>query len=167
MKTILLIVGLALGALLVWWRFVRVARPAFPPLQIDDDDPLMATAMQKARDTLDRFLGLYAQPHRGARCKVPFLTSSGVREYLWAEVRKVAGSDAELLYLTPPVTHTGRLERIHTHPLAEVVDWQIELADGSYRGGFTMRAMFVRGREQWGTLPPELEAEEKKYGDEA
>jgi hypothetical protein len=26
-----------------------------------------------------------------------------------------------------------------------------------------MRVMFVRGREQWGSLPAELEAEEKKY----
>ena len=151
----------------MWWRFVPVARPAFPPLPFADDDPLMATARQQARDTLDRFLALYAQPHRGTRCKVPLLTSAGMREYLWAEVRKIVGSNVELLYLTPPVTHTGRLERIHTHQLADVVDWQIELPDGSYHGGYTMRAMFVRAREQWGALTPALEAEEKRYRDEA
>ena len=69
----------------------------------------------------------------------------------------------EVRYLTPPVTHTGRLERLHTHPVSDLVDWQVELESGKYAGGYTMRVMFVRGREQWGSLPPEVEAEEKKY----
>ena len=61
------------------------------------------------------------------------------------------------------MTHTGRLERLHTHRVADLTDWQVELPSGRYAGGFTVRVMFVRGREQWGSLPPELEAEEKKY----
>ena len=69
----------------------------------------------------------------------------------------------EVRYLRPPVTHTGRLDRLHTRAVADLVDWQVELPSGAYEGGFTMRAMFVRAREQWGTLPKELEAEEAKY----
>ena len=95
--------------------------------------------------------------------KVPFVTSSGVREFLWADLRKLGADDMEVLYLTPPVTHTGHLERVHTHPIADLVDWTVVLPDGQHLGGYTMRVMFVRGREQWGRLPPELEAEEKKY----
>ena len=165
MKTALVVAVVAVVVLYVWWRFLRVARPAFPPLQIDDDDPLMAQAFQRARTTLDRFRTLYAGPHRTARCKVPFVSNAGVREYLWATVRELRPSEVEVLYMTPPVTHTGRLERVHTHPVADIVDWQVELPDGRYAGGYTMRAMFVRGREQWGRLPPALEAEEKKYVD--
>lgn len=163
MRTALAIALGLLVALWVWWRFIRVARPAFPPLAIAEDDPLMRSAMQRARETMDVFRTLHGQPHRDARLKVPFLTNGGVLEYLWAEVRTISGADVEVLYLTPPVSHQGRLERIHTHPLTDAVDWHIELPDGSYRGGFTMRVMFIRGREQWGSLPPELEAEEEKY----
>jgi uncharacterized protein YegJ (DUF2314 family) len=163
MKTALVLAAVALIVLSVWWRFFRVARPAFPPLQIDDDDPLMAEAFQRARTTLDRFRTLCAEPHRIARCKVPFVSNAGVREYLWATVRELRTSEVEVLYTTPPVTHTGRLERVHTHPVADIVDWQVELPDGRYAGGYTVRAMFVCGREQWGSLPPALEAEETKY----
>jgi hypothetical protein len=41
----------------------------------------------------------------------------------------------------------------------------IQLPSGKYAGGYTMRVMFVRGREQWGGLPPQLEVEEEKYVD--
>jgi hypothetical protein len=160
-NAVVLVAG-AVIVLLVWWRFFRIARPAFPPLQIPDDDPLMADARRQAQATLDRFRGLYGSANHKARLKVPFVTTAGVCEYLWAEVRELGAEDAEVLYLTPPVTHTGRLDRIHRHPLSEIVDWQVELPDG-----FTMRVMFTRGREQWGGLPAELEAEERRYGHEA
>ena len=163
----LFVVGVLVVAVVVWWRFFHIARPVFPPLEIADNDPLMAEANRKAQRTLDRFRGLYADLNQNARVKVPFVTSAGVREYLWAEVRELGEEDAEVLYLTPPVTHEGRLDRIHRHPLSEIVDWQVELPDGSYRGGFTMRVMFRRGREHWGSLPPQLEEEERRYGDEA
>jgi uncharacterized protein YegJ (DUF2314 family) len=164
---ILVIATAVVVALWVWWRYFRIARPRVPPLELSDDDPLIAQAMEKARATIGQFRSLYSQPHRGARCKVPFHTSSGVCEYLWAEVRKLGTTDVEVLYLTPPVTHEGRLERVHTHAVADIVDWQVERPDGRYSGGFTMRAMFIRGREQWGQLPPEVAAEEKRYADEA
>jgi uncharacterized protein YegJ (DUF2314 family) len=127
----------------------------------------MAEAIERARGTLDQLRHLHSAPNTSVRVKVPFLTSAGVRELLWADVRRLGEEDVEVLYLTPPVTHTGRLERIHVHPIADVVDWQVELPDGAYRGGFTMRVMFTRGREQWGSLPAELEAEERRYAREA
>jgi len=147
----------------IWWRFFHVARPKFPPLAIAPDDPLMREAMAKAKETAAWFRELAAQPNRGIRVKVPFISSSGVTENLWAEVLSFRDSQMEVRYLTPPVSHTGRLERLHTHEVSDLIDWQVELPSGRYAGGYTMRAMFVRGREQWGSLPPQLEAEEKKY----
>ena len=147
----------------IWWRFFYIARPAVPPLSIAPDDPLMREATSKAKESIARFRELAAQPNRGIRVKIPFVSSSGTTEFLWAEVLSFRDSQMEVRYLTPPVTHTGRLERLHTHPVSDLEDWQIESESGKYAGGFTMRVMFVRGREQWGSLPPELEAEEKKY----
>ncbi len=164
---VLAIATVVAAAAWIWWRYFRVARPLVTPLRLPDDDPLIAQAMERARATIEEFRILCSQPHRSASVKVPFLTSSGVCEYLWAAVRELGSSHVEVLYLTPPVTHQGRLERVHSHAMTEIVDWQVERLDGSYRGGFTMRAMFVRGREQWGHLPPEVAAEEKKYADEA
>src|SRR5262245_7198252 len=137
------------------------------PIPISDDDPEMLAARRRARDTLGEMRLLHSQPNSGVRLKVPFVTSSGVRELLWAELRDLRAEDAQVLYLTPPVTHTGRLERLHVHPLWDVVDWQVELPDGRYRGGFTMRVMFARHREKYGQLPAGREAEEKRYLAEA
>jgi uncharacterized protein YegJ (DUF2314 family) len=159
----LIIPSLIVAVVFIWWRFFHIARPAVPPLFLDPDDPLMREAMAKAKESITRFRELAAQPNRGIRVKIPFVTSSGTTEYLWAEVLSFRDSQMEVRYLTPPVTHTGRLERLHTHPVSDLVDWQIESESGRYSGGFTMRVMFVRGREQCGTLPPEVEAEEKKY----
>jgi len=159
----LLIFAIIVAAAFIWWRFFHIARPAVAPLAIAPDDPLMLEATSKAKTSLARFRELASQPNRGIRVKIPFVSSSGQTEFLWAEVLSFRDPQMEVRYLTPPVTHTGRLERIHTHPIADLVDWQVELESGKYAGGYTMRVMFVRGREQWGSLPPELEAEEKKY----
>jgi uncharacterized protein YegJ (DUF2314 family) len=150
-------------AVFIWWRFFYIARPTIPPLSILDDDPLMSDAITKAKDTIPYFRELAAQPNRGMRVKIPFVSSSGTTEYLWSEVLSFRDSQIEVRYLTPPVTHTGRLERLHTHPVSDLVDWQVELESGKYAGGYTMHVMFLRGREQSGSLPPELEAEEKKH----
>ena len=168
-KTMRILIVIALGLagavalLFVWWRFFYIARPEVPPLSIAPDDPLMKEAVVKAKESIPRFRELAAQSNKGIRVKVPFVSSSGTTEHLWAEVLSIRDSQMDVRYLTPPVTHTGRLERLHTHPVADLTDWQVELPSGRYAGGYTMRVMFVRGREQWGSLPPELEAEEKKY----
>lgn len=158
-----IVILLIVAVVFIWWRFFRIARPKFPPLAIAPDDPLMREAIANAKETIPRFRQLAAQPNRALRVKVPFHSSSGTTEYLWAEVLSFRDSQMEVRYLTPPATHTGRLERLHTHAVGELVDWQVELESGKYAGGYTTRAMFVRGREQWGDLPPEILAEEKKY----
>jgi uncharacterized protein YegJ (DUF2314 family) len=137
--------------------------PQFPPLSISDDDPLMKEAEKKARGSIEQFRSLVAEYPSSGRVKVPFQTNAAQTEYLWAEVRKLNDRDVEVLYITPPVSHTGKLERIHTHSIDDIVDWAIKLPNGNFVGGFTMRVMFKRGREQWGSLPPDLAAEESKY----
>lgn len=163
MKIIVVIILTVILVRLAWWWFVGRNLPLFPPLAINDDDSLMIEARCAARASIDSFKEFLSKSNKGARVKVPFITSSGQREYLWAELRDLREDKMEVLYLTPPVTHSGYLERIHIHPIDELADWQIETESGQYHGGYTMRVMFQRGREQWGSLPAELEAEEKKY----
>lgn len=147
----------------VWWRYFRIDRPEMPPLSLPADDPLILEATRKARESMGRFRALLREPHKTAHAKVRFVSSSNEVEYLWSECRALRETEIEVFYTTPPVTHSGRLERLHTHPLGDLVDWQIERSDGLYEGGFSMLVMFERAREQWGGLPPELEALERRY----
>jgi uncharacterized protein YegJ (DUF2314 family) len=160
---IALVVILLLAAAYLWWRYLYVARPAVPPLTLRPDDPLIAAARAEARATVPKFRALLAEAHRGARVKVAFHSNAGVTEFLWAEVLSLDETQMAVRYLTPPVTHVGRLERLHLHKLNELEDWMVELPSGRYVGGFTMRAMFTRARQQWGELPPALADEERRY----
>ena len=146
-----------------WWWFIGRNIPKYPALEINDDDPLMLESMEKAKSTTNQFLELLSDKYSEAQVKVPFTSSSDVIEHLWAEVLEVKKNVLSVRYYTPPVTHEGKLERIHEHNIAEIEDWVVILENGKIHGGFTQRVMFKRGREQWGELPPELSEQESRY----
>lgn len=133
------------------------------PLVMEPDEPLMLEAISAARGSLDEFRRLMAADNRGARVKVPFRTDTGADEQLWADVLAVVDPDVEVHLTTDPVSQRGSFAKVRRYALTDLLDWQVELPDGRYAGGYTMRAMFRKGREQWGTLPGTLEAEERRY----
>jgi uncharacterized protein YegJ (DUF2314 family) len=164
MTTIIFLVLAAFLLWAAWWWFIARNRPAVPPLAIDNDDPLMLEAVKLAKNSIPQMLELFNSAPDSTRVKVPFVSSSGETEHLWAELLNVEGVNIRVRYLTPPVSHTGTVERLHTHSLDDVEDWVVSKDPNRYIGGYSMRVMFQRGREQWGDLPPELKAEEAKYG---
>jgi len=163
MLTFLLIVVVAIGLWAAYWWYIGRNRPLVPPMTIADDDPLMLEAVEKARASVPELRRYFGESPEHVQVKIPFLTSSGTTEYLWSELLAITDDDMEVRYMTPPVTHTGYLERIHRHPISELRDWVYTKNQGNYQGGFSMRVMFVRGRELWGELPPRIKAEEANY----
>jgi uncharacterized protein YegJ (DUF2314 family) len=164
--TILIILSIvaALAVLRVlWWWFVGRNVPKYPPLVIDDEDPAMLAATEKARASLKRFRTLFEGEPKETQVKVPFETNGGRTEHLWAEVIGLAATSITVRYLTPPVSHTGKLERVHEHPISDIEDWVVINERGEIQGGYTQRVMFERAREQWGRLPPELEKQASRY----
>jgi hypothetical protein len=166
MKALLFIAGLAaavVGALLAWWWFIGRNRPKYPPLEIANDDPEMRQAIQNARSTISRLRELHFESLHECQVKVPFRTSSGETENLMAEVLELGEQTAKVRYLSPPVTHVGKVDRLREHALDELVDWAVFRKDGLIEGGFTQRVMFSKARAQWGALPPELEKQASRY----
>lgn len=163
--------GLLIAALLIviLWLYRRMVspRPEFPPLQTRPDDPLLMEAESKARASLDTFLALARAPHDGALVKLRFVSSSEQVEHLWAELVKVlSDTELEVRLVTPPVTHTGRLDRLHTCTLDDIEDWHVRDPSGRMHGGFTQRAMFAIARRDGVSLPKKLLEQEKLYGDD-
>lgn len=164
MKIAFIIVGVVIVLGFLWFRSSS-PKPDFPPLAIDDDDPQMKEARAKAQSTLADFVALYRQHPEGAMVKWPFTTSTGKTEYLGAEVLSMEGESLKIRLSTPPVTHTGQLERLHTISIKEIVDWVIVMPGHKRKGGFLMRVMFKVARKQWSDLPAQLKEEEAKYVD--
>lgn len=159
---------LAVAAILAIWLFVRwrSPRPDFPPLETSPDDPLMVEALAKARATVDEFLQLVREPKESALVKLRFESNSNQVEHLWAEVLEVLG-DKELgvRLVTPPVTHSGELDRLHRCNLNDIEDWHVRDAQGKVYGGFSQRAMFAIARRDGVKLPRKLLEIEHEYRD--
>jgi uncharacterized protein YegJ (DUF2314 family) len=152
-----------LSATAAWVRW-RASQTQIRPLDIPPDDPLMAEAMAEARRTLDRLREL-APGHPGTtHVKVRFETAAGTTEYLWAELCELREQDMDVFLVNLPVTHPEKLERLRTFPLDDLADWQVEMEDGRFEGGGTMRVLFLRAREQWDGLPAEMVELEGRYG---
>ena len=161
---IFIAIAIAVGV----WLFVRwrSPRPDFPPLSTSPDDPLMVEALARAKSSLNEFLAL-ARAHKDhALVKLHFVSSSNQVEHLWAEVLELF-SDTELgvRLVTPPVTHSGQLDRLYRCKIEDIEDWQVRDGLGKIHGGFSQRAMFAIARRDGVKLPKKLLQHEAEYGD--
>ena len=161
-----LVVALVIG--LGVWLYMRWKLPApeFAPLQTSPGDPLMAEALRKARAGTPTFFALLAQPKDSALVKLRFVSNSDQVENLWAEVLEVLGpQELRVRLVTPPVTHSGHLDRLHRCNAADILDWQVRDREGKIFGGFTQRAMFAIARRDGVKLPRKLLEHEQEYRD--
>jgi len=166
MRIELVLVGLA--CVIAAWAFVRwkSPRPEFPPLLTSPDDPLMKEALAKAKASLPEFMARLRSPKESALVKLYFVSGSKRVEHLWAEVLEVLpGNELGVRLVTPPVSHTGDLDRLHRCTLEDVEDWQVRDPTGKVFGGFTQRAMFAIARRDGVRLPEKLLQHEREYAD--
>ena len=165
-STLAVVIGLA--CLAGAWAFARwrSPRPDFPPLPTSPDDPLMKDALAKAKASLDEFLTRLRSPKRSALVKLRFVSSSEQVEHLWAEVLELLpDNELGVRLVTPPVSHSGPLDRLHRCPLDDIEDWTVRDPSGKVFGGFTQRAMFAIARRDGIRLPTELLRIEREYAD--
>ena len=160
---VLLFVIFAVGV----WLFARwrSPRPEFQPLNTSPDDPLMAEALANAKGSLGEFRRLLKEARQDALIKIRFVSSSNQVEHLWAEVLEVLGeNELGVRLITPPVTHSGQLDRLWRCSFEDIEDWQVRDSHGRVHGGFSQRAMFAIARREGVKLPNKLLEQEKEYG---
>jgi uncharacterized protein YegJ (DUF2314 family) len=162
------LVSVAIGAFAVhflWERFVNApflylgARPVSP------DDPLMVEAVQKARSSLDRMRTLYPEHCTDTVVRFPLRTKSGRIEQVWGDLLELGNDTAKVYLRTPPVEDAELSDRTIEVALADISDWQIEMRDGSLRGGFTNRAMFRIFEREEGAPHPAAKEQLARFKD--
>ena len=127
------------------------------------DDPLMIAALAEARSTWSVFLRLYREHPQTTIVKFRLRTTTGDIENVWGDLLELDGDRASVSLRTPPVGKTDIRDPRMTVPVTDIVDWQVMLADGSLRGGFTQQATFriiERGR---GRLPRKFAEQLARY----
>ena len=127
---------------------------------VEKDDPDMAAAFRKARETLPEFLALARAPQSTATklaVKIAIPDGDG-NEYFWLTQFAPRGDKyAGRINNTPRAAKQVKLGQVVEFSEAEIVDW-LYMEDGKMRGNFTACAMLKR------EPPDQLEAMKKQYG---
>jgi uncharacterized protein YegJ (DUF2314 family) len=130
---------------------------------IAHDDPLMVAALGEARRTWSVFLGLYHDHPQTTIVKFRLRTTTGDIENVWGDLLELDGDRASVSLRTPPVGKTDIGDPRMTVPVTDIVDWQVMLADGSLRGGFTQQATFRIIERDRGRLPRKFAEQLARY----
>jgi uncharacterized protein YegJ (DUF2314 family) len=159
------------GAVVVGWTITHLIYERFRSgstrhlgaAAISNDDPLMLSAFDEARRTWPRFLELFAGHPKDSLVKFRLRTKAGDIENVWGDLLELGPSVATVYLRTPPVGETELLGRRLEIPVADIVDWQVMVADGTLRGGFTQQATFRIIEREDGALPRKLVEQLGRY----
>src|SRR5262247_1497331 len=126
----------------------------------EKDDPDMAAAFRRARETLPEFLALARAPQSTATklaVKIAIPDGDG-NEYFWLTQFAPRGDKyAGRINNTPRAAKQVKLGQVVEFSEAEIVDW-LYMEDGKMRGNFTACAMLKR------EPPDQLEAMKRQFG---
>jgi uncharacterized protein YegJ (DUF2314 family) len=162
------LVAVVLGLVCVHWLWQRfVFRPYdyLGTMPVEPGDPIMTQAVRRAKETFDEFRKLYPAHQEGSMVKFSFQTDQGVTENLWGDLMELGVAYARVYARTLPVEHHGGFDRQMEIPVQTIVDWMIELPDGTLRGGFTNQALFKIFERQEGCMHPKFESHMRRFQD--
>ena len=142
---------------LVWVRFFFNPYVYLAALPVAADDPLMVAARRKARETFAQFRALYPAHKQDALVKFRFQTDRGTHQDLWGKLLEIDDAKAKVYVRT--------LDQSQEIPTERIIDWQIEMPDGTIRGGYTNRALFQIYQREAGALHPKLAALYQRFRD--
>ena len=129
--------------------------------RVQKDDPDMAAAFRKARETLPEFLALARAPRPTAtNLAVKIAIPAGdSNEYFWLAPFEPRGGDkyAGRISNTPRLAKQVKLGQVVEFSEAEIVDW-VYMENGKMRGNFTACALLKREPAE------QVEAMKKQYG---
>jgi uncharacterized protein YegJ (DUF2314 family) len=141
--------------------FARQAAAAAVP--IDPANPLWIRALERARATVSQMRGLFDAGHE-VWVKFP-LQVGPEREHFWGRIRSAEGLTLCVAVETRPVRGGNAPEQVNVS-IEDLEDWQVQLADGSIRGGFTTRAQAEMACQQGRPVPPHIAEMLKRMIDE-
>jgi uncharacterized protein YegJ (DUF2314 family) len=154
-------IGIALGLLWAWARSRRRMHGVTP---IDVSDPRWSEAIDRARSTIEEMRSLFANRDADMYVKYPLVTKSGSIEHVWGKLLELSSQDMKVTLETQPIEAPRTLPPFSI-PVSDMEDWQLVLADGRIRGGFTTQAQIAIGRESGSKLPQHISELDGRFVD--
>lgn len=162
------LVAIIAGAFLVdfvWERMFSNPLVRTGTKAIAADDPVMADAISKAKDTFGKFLEIYPEHRRDSTVRFRWPSDTGTIEHVWGDLLEISEDKAKIYLRTLPASQKAPRDRTMTIDRDQINDWQVEFDDGTLRGGYTNRAVFKVIRREEGELHPELQGQLERFKD--
>jgi hypothetical protein len=134
-------------------------------LWISCGHPLMREAQRKAQASLDVLRAAHQGQHTPVLVKFRLGAGDEAPELVWAELCGLGRDDFTARVLTAPAFQRGDWSEPVTLPLAQLLDWQVVLDDGSIRGGYTSQVEIRLRRQAGKRLPEALAAMSGRFVD--
>lgn len=134
-------------------------------IYIDRGHPLIVEATRKAQQSLDTLRRLHQANGDEVAVKFRVEAQDGSSELPWGSLLEIGASDFTAQIITPlmfvPAPASGRV----TLPLEQLIDWQVELADGTIRGGFSTQAEIRISQQAGRRLPAYIAGMQGRFAD--
>jgi hypothetical protein len=161
----LAVIIIAIAAVVIILRLLRRSDALYlGAAPIATNDPLLLAAQARAKETLPIFQQLAPAHMTDAMVKFRFAVTDGT-EQVWAYLRALDGDHLRVSVAHPLVDANIPVPEEQSITLDEVTDWQIEMHDGTIRGGFTNHAMFPIHRRDGYPIPREALQHEARFID--
>jgi uncharacterized protein YegJ (DUF2314 family) len=135
-------------------------------MAVRNDDPLMLAAEEKARTTLDRFLAeLYSEHAQDSMVKFSYTNADGEIEKIWGDLLSYRDGKADVYVRTLPLAPKPDFESRMTVDISDIVDWSVEMRDGTLRGGFSNLALFKIYEREEGRMHPRFIPHVERFKD--
>ena len=161
LSTYALPIGLGLGLLWAWSRQRGKSRTGRP---VDTNDPLWLGAIAAARASQDEMHRLHEVHGSDLFVKYPLIAKNGEVEHVWGPLLESTPQSLKVGLATPPV---GGLQAEPPFAIAsaDLEDWQLVLADGIVRGGFTTQAQIALTLKSGWAVPDHVKQLQGKFVD--
>lgn len=156
-----ILIGVGLGLLWAWARN-RGRRHVVTPIDITDSR--WCEAIAKARNTISEMRALHAARTSEMYVKCPLTTKTGSIEHVWGRLLELSPTHMKVSLETQPTEAPPGAAPL-TVPISDLEDWQLLLADGMIRGGFTTRAQIEIAKATGAVLPSHIAELEGKFID--
>jgi uncharacterized protein YegJ (DUF2314 family) len=144
-----LIGGLVLGSMFLSfgrrWLFNLIALDVMP---VEEGNPEIARASQRAQANLSTFWNYLAQNRYECFVKFPMQTTDGQVEHIWAVVHSRADGSVVVSLANNPVDQPRDASDRRVISVNDIEDWQVVISDSETRGGYSIGALERIARSQ-------------------
>ena len=138
------------------------------PIEIDEQDPLMQTAVAEARAALPRLRRGFAECPHSTLVRFAFVTDAthasgeALIEHLWGDLLELTATEARIEIVTQPHFHSEFVDELRL-PVDAIEDWEVGYPDGTLDGGFTTRALVEYARRESLAIPRHVQKQLALY----